>query len=112
MSNPDADEGPQDLGGQIDDGRLPRQFAAQGKCSAYRRIEMCTRRLSENQNEHCQDRAGGKRVAQKCQSLVTPDSGSAMIPEPITVASRKAVPSASAASRCAGDGIRLALWRD
>ena len=71
VSNPDADDGPQDLGGQIDGGRLPRQFAAQGKCGAYRRIEMCTRHRSENQNEHCQDRAGGQRVAQKRQSLVT-----------------------------------------
>ena len=71
MRGPHTGDPAEHLRADIDGCDARRQFAAQRESNADGRIKMGAGYRAERQNEHGQDRAGRKRVAQQRERAVT-----------------------------------------
>ena len=83
--------------------RAPPRRGGSSRCSAKTSVTAglkCAPEIGPNiGDQHHEDRAGRHRVAEQRQRDVLRQASRAMMPEPTTVATSKAVPSASAARR-------------
>ena len=70
----------------------PPRPSPRGENQRNGRIEMGAGNRAKDQDQHDQHRAGRDGISQKAMAWLPPDSRSAMMPEPTTVASSKTVP--------------------